>query len=139
MLYKTCNRIELSDIAQSEAIMINKSFLALGQVTNALSSNPNGFIPYRDSKLTRLLQQGLGGNSKTMLVIHITPSNESLSESFNTLKFGLRAMKSFTKYCINEKSQKDYQAYIIGAIATANAKPIPTPPITPTLTCFESQ
>ena len=38
MLYKTCNRIELSDIAQSEAIMINKSFLALGQVTNALST-----------------------------------------------------------------------------------------------------
>lgn len=131
MLYKTCNRIELSDIAQSEAIMINKSFLALGQVTNALSSNPNGFIPYRDSKLTRLLQQGLGGNSKTMLVIHITPSNESLSESFNTLKFGLRAMKIFTKYCINEKSQKDYQAYIG---ATTNATPTPTPPITPTPT-----
>ena len=73
-----------------EAKMINKSLSALGNVINALteSTKKNVFIPYRDSKLTRMLQESLGGNSKTSLIITCSPSIFNKDETVSTLRFG---------------------------------------------------
>ncbi|GAB4855512.1 serine/threonine-protein kinase KIN2 [Ancistrocladus abbreviatus] len=77
-----------------EAKTINKSLSALGNVVNALTCSPQGkanHIPYRDSKLTRILQDALGGNSRTALLCCCSPSSSNASESLSTLRFGLRA------------------------------------------------
>ena len=63
------SKTEVTGQNLEEAKMINKSLSALGNVINALTSGKSGFIPYRDSKLTRLLTESLGGNSSTCLVI----------------------------------------------------------------------
>jgi len=73
-----------------ETKKINKSLSALGNVIYALTNN-NDHIPYRDSKLTRILQESLGGNYKTTLVITMSPYSGSLDESFTALKFAQRA------------------------------------------------
>ena len=73
-----------------EAQNINKSLMTLGMVINALSENAK-FVPYRDSKLTRVLQESLGGNSLTTLIVTISPSWINQSESMSTLRFGQRA------------------------------------------------
>ncbi len=62
-----------------EAKQINKSLSALGNVINALTDPKFNHIPYRDSKLTRLLQESIGGNSKTTLIINISPSSVNAS------------------------------------------------------------
>ncbi|CAL1394971.1 unnamed protein product [Linum trigynum] len=76
-----------------EAKTINKSLSALGNVINALtcSSSKSNHIPYRNSKLTRLLQDALGGNSRTALICCCSPSTSNSSETFSTLRFGTRA------------------------------------------------
>ncbi|CAH2062945.1 unnamed protein product [Thlaspi arvense] len=77
-----------------EAKTINKSLSALGNVINALTSgSPNkaNHIPYRDSKLTRILQDALGGNSRMALVCCCSPSTSNASETLSTLRFGMRA------------------------------------------------
>ena len=72
--------------------MINKSLSALGNVINALTEQKKGgFIPYRDSKLTRILQESLGGNSQTVLVITCSMSRYNDRESLSTFRFGNRA------------------------------------------------
>ena len=65
-------------------ININKGLLSLGNVIAALSEHRN-HIPYRDSKLTRLLEDSLGGNSKTVLLACISPADINYEESLNTL------------------------------------------------------
>lgn len=75
----------------SEAIKINTSLSALGNVIHCLSENKNGHIPYRDSKLTRLLQESLGGNSLTSLIVNVSPSTYNETETITTLRFGHRA------------------------------------------------
>ncbi|XP_059652523.1 kinesin-like protein KIN-1 [Cornus florida] len=77
-----------------EAKTINKSLSALGNVINALTCGTPGkanHIPYRDSKLTRILQDALGGNSQTALLCCCSPSSSNASESLSTLRFGARA------------------------------------------------
>ncbi|KAL9271442.1 Kinesin-like protein [Drosera capensis] len=77
-----------------EAKTINKSLSALGNVINALTCSPHGkinHVPYRDSKLTRILQDALGGNSRTALLCCCSPSSSNASESLSTLRFGLRS------------------------------------------------
>jgi hypothetical protein len=73
-----------------EAVNINAGLLALGNVISALSEN-KAYIPYRDSKLTRLLQDSIGGNSITTLIACVSPADDSLEESLNTLKYANRA------------------------------------------------
>lgn len=75
----------------TEAQNINKSLAALGGVINALTDGKASHVPYRDSKLTRLLQESLGGNSKTSLIITCSPSIFNEEETKSTLKFGKRA------------------------------------------------
>ncbi|EGN95951.1 hypothetical protein SERLA73DRAFT_170395 [Serpula lacrymans var. lacrymans S7.3] len=74
-----------------EAKKINKSLSALGMVINALTDGKAKHIPYRDSKLTRILQESLGGNSRTTLIINCSPSSYNEAETLGTLRFGIRA------------------------------------------------
>ncbi|KAJ3218419.1 Kinesin-like protein kif21b [Dinochytrium kinnereticum] len=80
---------------QREGIHINSGLLALGNVISALSddSGRTTHVPYRDSKLTRLLQDSLGGNSNTVMIACISPIENDLSETLNTLKYANRAHK----------------------------------------------
>ena len=74
-----------------EAQAINQSLSALGNVINALTDGTSRHVPYRDSKLTRILSESLGGNSKTTLIINCSPSSYNLEETLSTLRFGNRA------------------------------------------------
>ena len=73
-----------------EAQNINKSIMTLGMVINALTKGAK-HIPYRDSKLTRVLQESLGGNSLTYLIINCSPNMLNQAETLSTLRFGQRA------------------------------------------------
>ena len=73
-----------------EAQNINKSIMTLGMVINSLSKGEK-HIPYRDSKLTRVLQESLGGNSLTYLIINCSPNTINQTETLNSLRFGQRA------------------------------------------------
>ena len=86
-----------------EAKTINKSLSALGLVINALTDEKAQHFPYRDSKLTRVLQDSLGGNSKTVLVINTSPSSYNASETLSTCRFGSRAKSITNKPKINEE------------------------------------
>ncbi|KAH8095176.1 hypothetical protein JL720_2454 [Aureococcus anophagefferens] len=76
-----------------EGANINRSLLTLGNCINALGdkSNRGQFVPYRDSKLTRLLKDSLGGNCRTVMIANISASNASFEETLNTLKYANRA------------------------------------------------
>eukprot|EP00298_Acanthocystis_sp_HF-20_P008863 c17950_g1_i1.p1 GENE.c17950_g1_i1~~c17950_g1_i1.p1 ORF type:complete len:818 (-),score=339.85 c17950_g1_i1:40-2460(-) len=86
-----------------EAKNINKSLSALGNVINALTDGKATHVPYRDSKLTRILQQSLGGNSKTCLVLAASPSSWNESETLSTLRFGSRAKLIKNSATINQE------------------------------------
>ena len=83
-------RTGASGVRLQEGIQINKGLLALGNVINALCENQQ-HVPYRDSKLTRLLQDSLGGNSRTVMLACVSPSDADLEETLNTLKYASRA------------------------------------------------
>lgn len=88
-----------------EAGMINKSLAALGSVINALvdiSEGKSRHVHYRDSKLTFLLKDSLGGNSKTCIVAAVSPSATSFGETLSTLKFAQRAKQIRNKAIVNE-------------------------------------
>lgn len=87
--------------------MINKSLSALGNVINSLVEIGEGkarHVAYRDSKLTFLLRDSLGGNSKTLIVANISPSSVQFSETLSTLKFAQWAKMIKNKAVINEDS-----------------------------------
>lgn len=84
-----------------EAGNINKSLTVLGSVINSLSENTHSHIRYRDSKLTFLLKDSLGGNSKTTMIANISPAVLSFSETLSTLKFAQRAKLIQNKASIN--------------------------------------
>ncbi|CAG5058509.1 unnamed protein product [Parnassius apollo] len=75
-----------------EGANINKSLLSLGNCINKLADG-SSYIPYRDSKLTRLLKDSLGGNCKTVMIANISPSHASYEDTYNTLKYAARANK----------------------------------------------
>lgn len=87
----------------NEAKKINKSLSTLGLVINNLTDGKSKHIPYRDSKLTRILQESLGGNSKTCLIITCSPSVYNEAETISTLRFGQRAKKIQNKPKINKE------------------------------------
>ncbi len=74
-----------------EAKMINKSLTTLGKVITALTDKKSSHIPYRESKLTRILSESLGGNSRTCLIVTCSPSLYNEAETLGTLRFGQRA------------------------------------------------
>ncbi|XP_064477391.1 kinesin-like protein KIF3B [Ornithodoros turicata] len=87
---------------QKEAIKINLSLSALGNVISALVDGKSSHIPYRDSKLTRLLQDSLGGNSKTVMVANIGPASYNYEETLTTLRYASRAKNIKNKPHVNE-------------------------------------
>ena len=129
------NHINLIDLAGSEnsnktgcvgqrlkeGSNINKSLLALSNVINKLSQNngnnnsnsQNFFVNYRDSKLTRLLQNSLGGNSKTTIICTITDDAEHYTETMNTIHFGNKAKNIKTVVKVNEVKNQNYQQMIL--------------------------
>ncbi|KOM31824.1 hypothetical protein LR48_Vigan01g138000 [Vigna angularis] len=93
-----------------EAANINKSLSTLGHVIMILVDVANGkqrHIPYRDSRLTFLLQDSLGGNSKTMIIANVSPSICCATETLNTLKFAQRAKLIQNNAVVNEDSTGD--------------------------------
>lgn len=114
-----CGKLNLVDLAGSENISrsgaregrareageINKSLLTLGRVINALVEH-SGHIPYRDSKLTRLLRDSLGGKTKTCIIATVSPSIHCLEETLNTLDYAHRAKNIKNKPEINQKMMK---------------------------------
>ncbi|PKC08526.1 P-loop containing nucleoside triphosphate hydrolase protein, partial [Rhizophagus irregularis] len=90
-----------------EGISINSGLLALGNVISALG-DPNKakhttHIPYRDSKLTRLLQDSLGGNAQTLMIACVSPAEFNLNETVNTLKYANRARNIKNSAAINQE------------------------------------
>lgn len=99
-----------------EATKINLSLSALGNVISALVDGKTKHIPYRDSKLTRLLQDSLGGNTKTLMIACISPAAFNYDETLSTLRYSSRAKNISNKPKINEDPKdamlREYQAEI---------------------------
>ena len=85
-----------------EATKINLSLTILGSVINKLVSGKTQYIPYRDSKLTMLLQDSLGGNTKTVMIANVGPADYNYDETLNTLWYASHAKKIKNKPRINE-------------------------------------
>ena len=85
-----------------EATKINLSLSALGNVISALVDGKSSHIPYRDSKLTRLLQDSLGGNTKTVMIANLGPADYNFDETMSTLRYANRAKNIKNKPKINE-------------------------------------
>ena len=85
-----------------EGIKINMSLSALGNVISALVDGKTKHIPYRDSKLTRLLQDSLGGNQKTVMIAALSPADYNYEESISTLRYAARAKNIKNKPTVNE-------------------------------------
>ncbi|CAA0822513.1 Probable 125 kDa kinesin-related protein [Striga hermonthica] len=114
-----CGKLNLVDLAGSENISrsgaregrareageINKSLLTLGRVINALVEHL-GHIPYRDSKLTRLLRDSLGGRTKTCIIATVSPAVHCLEETLSTLDYAHRAKNIRNKPEVNQKMMK---------------------------------
>ncbi|KAG0626408.1 hypothetical protein M758_2G123600 [Ceratodon purpureus] len=114
-----CAKLHLVDLAGSErakrtgadglrfkeGVHINRGLLALGNVISALGDEKKrregGHVPYRDSKLTRLLQDSLGGNSRTVMIACVSPADVNAEESINTLKYANRARNIRNKPTVN--------------------------------------
>ncbi|XP_077499049.1 osmotic avoidance abnormal protein 3-like [Amblyomma americanum] len=85
-----------------EATKINLSLSALGNVISALVDGRSKHIPYRDSKLTRLLQDSLGGNTRTLMLACVSPADSNYDETLSTLRYASRAKNIKNRPCVNE-------------------------------------
>lgn len=120
-----CAKMHLVDLAGSErakrtkaegarlkeGIHINRGLLSLGNVINAIVDN-HKHIPYRDSKLTRLLQDSLGGNSRTVMIACVSPADINFEETLNTLRYADRARHIRNKPKINRDPIAAQVAYL---------------------------
>ncbi|XP_058214958.1 kinesin-like protein KIN-5D [Rhododendron vialii] len=114
-----CGKLNLVDLAGSENVLrsgareerareageINKSLLTLGRVINALVEH-SGHVPYRDSNLTRLLRDSLGGETKTCMIATISPSVYCLEETLSTLEYAYRAKNIRNRPEVNQRVTK---------------------------------
>lgn len=96
------SKTQATGIRLKEATKINLSLSALGNVISALVDGRQNHIPYRDSKLTRLLQDSLGGNTKTVMIAAISPADYNLDETLSTLRYASRAKAIKNKPRVNE-------------------------------------
>ncbi|XP_070336127.1 kinesin-like protein KIF19 isoform X2 [Odocoileus virginianus] len=119
VLHETQNRGQ----RMKEGAHINRSLLALGNCINALSDKgTNKYINYRDSKLTRLLKDSLGGNSRTVMIAHISPASSAFEESRNTLTYAGRAKNIKTRVKQNLLSVSYHIAQYTNIIADLRAE-----------------
>uniref|UniRef100_A0A1B0C2G2 Kinesin motor domain-containing protein n=1 Tax=Glossina palpalis gambiensis TaxID=67801 RepID=A0A1B0C2G2_9MUSC len=92
-----------NDLHKREGVHINKSLLALGKVIAALADKRSRtFVPYRESVLTYLLRENLGGNSKTVMLATISPANRHIEETLATLRYAYQARSILNRVKINE-------------------------------------
>ncbi|KAG7581615.1 Kinesin motor domain [Arabidopsis suecica] len=108
------SKVETSGVRRKEGSYINKSLLTLGTVISKLTDVRASHVPYRDSKLTRILQSSLSGHDRVSLICTVTPASSSSEETHNTLKFAHRAkhieIQAEQNKIIDEKSLiKKYQ------------------------------
>ncbi|XP_044487977.1 kinesin-like protein KIN-7D, mitochondrial isoform X2 [Mangifera indica] len=108
------SKTETTGLRRTEGSYINKSLLTLGTVIGKLSEGKASHVPYRDSKLTRLLQSSLSGHGHVSLICTVTPASSNMEETHNTLKFASRAKRveiyASRNKIIDEKSLiKKYQ------------------------------
>ncbi|EGR28909.1 kinesin motor domain protein [Ichthyophthirius multifiliis] len=96
------NKTQATGSRLKEAININQSLTTLGNVISSLIDPKSTHIPYRDSKLTRLLQDSLGGNTKTVMVANVGPADYNYDETISTLRYAHRAKSIQNKPKINE-------------------------------------
>ncbi|XP_009610725.1 kinesin-like protein KIN-7D, mitochondrial isoform X1 [Nicotiana tomentosiformis] len=111
------SKTETTGLRRKEGSYINKSLLTLGTVIGKLSEGKASHVPYRDSKLTRLLQTSLSGHGHVSLICTVTPASSNMEETHNTLKFASRAKRveiyASRNKIIDEKSLiKKYQREI---------------------------
>lgn len=97
------SKTQATGIRLKEATKINLSLSVLGNVISALVDGKSTHIPYRNSKLTRLLQDSLGGNSKTVMCATISPADSNYVETISTLRYASRAKSIQNKMHINEE------------------------------------
>jgi kinesin family protein 3/17 len=95
------SKTQATGVRLDEAKNINLSLSALGNVIKALVDGNAQHIPYRDSKLTRLLQDSLGGNTKTVMVAALSPADYNYEETLSTLRYADRAKSIKNKPKIN--------------------------------------
>ncbi|OVA06172.1 Kinesin [Macleaya cordata] len=112
------SKTETTGLRRKEGAYINKSLLTLGTVIGKLSEGKAYHVPYRDSKLTRLLQSSLSGHGHVSLICTVTPASSNMEETHNTLKFASRAKRveicASRNTIIDEKSLiKKYQREIM--------------------------
>lgn len=117
----TVSKLHLVDLAGSErqkatgatgerlreGVQINLSLSALGNVINALTDAKGRHVPYRDSKLTRLLQDSLGGNSYTVMICNVSPARLSAEETLSSLRFAERAKKVENTATVNRDPKSE--------------------------------
>merc|ERR1719217_1807025 len=120
-------KLHLVDLAGSEKIVktgatgkrldeaknINRSLSTLGLVINALTTKSRTHVPYRDSKLTRVLQESLGGNAKTSLIVTCSPSTFNEAETLSTLWFGMRVKTVKNVAKVNQEFSVDQLKQLI--------------------------
>lgn len=106
-------------VRYKEGVAINLGLLALGNVISALGddSGTKHHIPYRDSKLTRLLQDSLGGNSHTLMIACVSPADTNLEETISTLRYADRARKIKNKPIVNQDGKDAENAKLRREIA----------------------
>jgi hypothetical protein len=96
-----------------EGININQGLMTLGKVISALSDEKKAgahlHVPYRESKLTRMLQDSLGGNSLTYMICCISPADTNFEETLNSLKYANRAKNIRNKPTVNEESHTEIE------------------------------
>jgi kinesin family protein 4/21/27 len=99
-----------------EGISINRGLLALGNVISALTDEKKSaaHIPYRDSQLTRILQDSLGGNSRTTMIACVSPAESNYEESLGTIKYASRARNIKNKPIVN----RDANSLLIEGLRT---------------------
>ncbi|XP_017871884.1 PREDICTED: chromosome-associated kinesin KIF4 [Drosophila arizonae] len=97
-----CSKTLASGDRFKEGVNINKGLLALGNVINVLGSGQtSSYVPYRQSKLTRLLQDSLGGNSITLMIACVSPADYNVAETVSTLRYADRALQIKNKPVVN--------------------------------------
>ena len=108
-----------------EGCSINQSILALVNVISALGAAKTGYVPYRASMLTQLLRDSLGGNTKTLMIANIGPTDYNFEETLNTLRRAEKARKIMNKPKINESPKSrtlDLMSLSIGATNGKDSK-----------------
>lgn len=121
-----------------EGININRGLLALGNVISALcekDAKKRSHIPYRDSRLTRLLQDSLGGNSTTLMLACVSPADSNMEETLNTLRYADRARMIKNKPILNRADPKDAELArlrsLVSQLQTRLTKGIGLPLVSP--------